>query len=262
MLKHRLAWLTGFLPALLLVVGLVSTGSVWVWQTGIRDQVEELRSERFRFSLLHLKSALESGLRLGNTVADLATTDALIAQVRDHQPDILSIDVFDAQGDVVFSTDPGGLGLKLPTAWVPTCLRSDDKAFWRGQDADGGVQCVGLVNAFGQAAGGVLLRHRWSARASDGLALPTDWPWLTVTVLALTVLSAWLATVVVAPLDAAATRLHNHLTGGTLPATGAEEAEALGLGPATAALQAMHTQSRWLAEADAEADQLDRQEAA
>lgn len=259
MVWRRLSLLAGFLPALALLVAVVSAGSVWIWQSGIRDQVESLRGERFRFSLLHVKSALEAGLRLGNTVTDLGGTEALIGQVRDHQPDILSIDVYDAQGDVVFSTDPSGLGLKLPPAWAQACLRPDDKTPWSGQDADGGVQCVGLVNAFGQAAGGVLLRHRWSLRTAEGLALPNDWPALAAAVAALVVAAAWAAAALVQPLERLAARLRGQLEHKD-PLTPAE-AQA-GFGPAPAALQALSEQEQWLAQTDAEADRLDRQEAA
>ncbi len=261
MMWRRLVLMSSFLVGLLVVVLVVAGGSLWLWQDAINDRVEALRNERFRFSLMDLKATLEAGLRLGNNTADLAGTDALVAQVRDRQPDILSIDVYDAQGDVLFSTDPSGRGLKLPPTWQPPCLNPDTTG-WAGLDADGGVQCVGLVNAFGQAAGGVLLRHRHAARTTAGLALPTDWPWLAAMVMALMAATAWAAARVVRPLHRQAHALRTQLENlATSPPTAAAP-DASALGPAAAALAALQAHDRWLLETDAEADRLDAQEAA
>lgn len=260
---RRLVLVSGFLGGLLMVVLVVAGGSLWVWQDAINDRVEALRSERFRFSLMDMKATLEAGLRLGNNTADLAGTDTLVAQVRDRQPDILSIDVYDAQGDVLFSTDPSGRGLKLPPAWQTPCLNPDTTG-WVGLDADGGVQCVGLVNAFGQPAGGVLLRHRHAARTTAGLTLPADWPQLAALVMALMAATAWAAAKVVRPLHRHAHALRMQLDSlATTPTpTAAAAPDVNTLGPAAAALAALQAHDRWLLATDAEADQLDAQEAA
>ncbi|MBY0465878.1 MAG: hypothetical protein K2W33_13145 [Burkholderiales bacterium] len=260
-MRRQLALVSGFLVSLVWLVMLVAGGALWMWQDGIHDRVEALRSERFRFSLMDMKATLEAGLRLGNSTADLTGTGALVAQVRDRQPDILSIDVYDAQGDVLFSTDPSGRGLKLPPAWRQPCLNPDTTG-WAGLDADGGVQCVGLVNAFGQPAGGVLLRHRYAARTTADLRLPTDWPGLAAMVIALMGLTAWAAARVVRPLHQQAHALRAQLD--ELYHTPAPpDVSALDtLGPAHAALAALQAHDRWLRETDAEADRLDAQEAA
>ena len=259
---RRLVLMSGFLGGLWMIVLVVAGGSLWMWQDAINDRVEALRSERFRFSLMDMKATLEAGLRLGNNTADLAGTDALVTQVRDRQPDILSIDVYDAQGDVLFSTDPSGRGLKLPPAWRQACLNPDTTG-WAGIDADGGVQCVGLVNAFGQAAGGVLLRHRHAARTTAGLTLPADWPRLAALVVALMAAAAWAAARVVRPLHRQARALRTQLESlATTPTAPAATSDANTLGPATAALTALQAHDRWLLDTDAEADRLDAQEAA
>ena len=260
-MRRQLALVSGFLGSLVLLVTLVAGGALWIWQDGINDRVEALRSERFRFSLMDIKATLEAGLRLGNSTADLTGTDALVAHVRDRQPDILSIDVYNAEGDVLFSTDPSGRGLKLPPAWRPPCLNPDTTG-WSGLDADGGVQCVGLVNAFGQPAGGVLLRHRYAVRTTADLRLPTDWPWLAAMVIALMSVVAWAAVRVVRPLHEQAHALRTQLDNLYNTPAPSTVSDVDTLGPASAALSALQAHDRWLRETDAEADRLDAQEAA
>lgn len=258
-MARRILLLSGFVPALLMSVALMALGSVWIWQGGVRDEVERLRSERFRFSLLHLKATLEAGLRLGNAVNDLGGTPDLIAQVRDHQPDILSVDVYGPQGEVVYSTDTGGLGASLPAEWAESCLAGAAQEPWAGQDVDGGVQCVGLLNAFGQPAGGVLLRHRWSVRATQGLTVPTEWPWMLAGGVLLMLLMAVWAARQMQPLELAARQLRQRLeTGEGGPVNGDLAAPER----IDAALQALQAQEQSLEQTDAEADRLDRQEAA
>jgi hypothetical protein len=261
---RRLSMMAGFWPTLVLQMLLLSAAAVWVWQSGIRNEVEDLRSERFRFSLLHVKSVLESGLRLGNATADLPGATSLIREVRDRQPDILSIDIFDAQGDVLFSTDPGGLGLKVPAAWTQACLRADAGNPWIDQDVDGGVQCAALVDAFGQGTGGVVLRHRRSARAAPELTLPEDWPVLATVVAVLMLAAAVAAVVAVQPLQRQARQLRAAVeaTSGTGQPVPDGTVVSDPFGPATKALQALSDQDRWLAQTDAEADRLDRLESA
>ena len=257
---RHMSLMAGFMVALTLVVAGVAFGSLWIWQNSIREQVEALRSERFRFSLMEVRAGLEAGLRLGNTTVDLTGTEDIIAQVRNRQPDILSIDVFDAQTDVLFSTDQGAKGRKLPPAWAVPCQRPD-AASWRGRDLDGGVQCVSLVNAFGEPAGGILLRHRLSERTVAGLSLPANWPALAAWVAALMFAATWAAVWMVDPLQKRARALREALHSGqtTLPSSVAETCETFG--PAAAAVGAMQAHEVWLQETDAEADRLDRQEA-
>lgn len=249
----------GFVPWLLGVAVCVMASGAWIWQSGTREQVELLRQERFRFSLNHTKAALESGLQLGNSTADLPGAQALIAQVRDRQPDIFSIDIYDALGKVVISTDPGGVGLKLPAAWAPVCLKLGNEP-WSTTDAEGGVQCVGLVNPFGQIAGSVLIRHRLTEPISAVTAGSADRMGFIAGVVFVVMALGLMATGVARPLERHTRRLQLQLRkpGSTegQPPTG----PAVVFGPEAIAMAAVAEQSAWLSSADAEADVLDAQE--
>jgi hypothetical protein len=210
---------------------------------------------------MEVRSGLEAGLRLGNTTADLIGTETIIEQVRNRQPDILSIDVFDAQAEVLFSTDQSAKGRRLPPDWAAPCLQPDAES-WRGRDLDGGVQCVSLVNAFGEPGGGILLRHRRSASSVAGLALPADWLGLATLMAAMMLAAGSAAVWMLRPLQRRAHSLKEAVetqANGGMPAV-SSECEVFG--PASAALQAIQAHDAWLREVDTEADRLDRQEAA
>jgi Tfp pilus assembly protein PilN len=257
---RRTSLRAGFGVVLLALVLLVSLGVFVIWQQGVRQQLDALREERFRFSLAHVKTSLEASLLLGMTAHDLPGAQALIGQVRSRQPDILSIDVFDPQGQVVFSTDPGAVGLQVPHTWSGPCLKQGGNP-WSTHADDADLQCVGLVNAFDQPAGGVLLRHRLPSRNNPGLALlDVGLGWLAALLAVLA--GGWvLAGSVVRPLERRAQHLRTQLALATaLPDKPLAEADAH-FGPAKQALQALVTQHTRLRDTDAEAERLDRMEA-
>lgn len=154
--------------ALLLALALlVAFGSGWVlWQTQQDQTIESLRAGRFRFGLNRVRNALESGLNLGIPATELPGAQALIDQVRAEEQDILSIDVFDAQGRVLLSTDISGVRERVPTQWLTPCLGQTAKSESL-VDRDAVLQCGPLLNAYDRVVGGVLLRHRPFAERAD-----------------------------------------------------------------------------------------------
>jgi hypothetical protein len=257
---RRSSLLAGLGAALLVLALLVSLGVFSIWQQGVREQLDAHREERFRFSLAHVKTSLEASLLLGMTAHDLPGAQALINQVRNRQPDILSIDVFDPQGQVVFSTDPGAVGLQVPGTWSEPCLKQGGNP-WTTHADDADLQCVGLTNAFDQPAGGVLLRHRLPSRNNPGLALLDVGPlWLGVLLVVLT--GGWvLGASVIRPLERRAQHLREQLALATDASHVAPLEADPQFGPATQALQSLAAQHARLSDTDAEAERLDRMEA-
>ena len=263
----RVWLLRGPLMGLLLSVGLLVWGIGWIWQQASQADVSALQRERYRFSLFQVKSALESGLRLGNALADLGQVSGTLDDWRQRQPDVLSVDVSDASGQVVFSTDPRGAGLALPSPWLQPCLSAQNTT-WQTTDADGGLQCIAVVNAFGQPAGVVWVRYRTGDPMSGTLSEPLNTPaiWVTaLAVLAIVTTALWRAARPLA--DTAQAWAEQLDTVGTR--TGSLTLEGASRTPPSAAPSAMdaacHSLVRhhqWLQATDAEADQLDRQEAA
>lgn len=117
-----------------------------------------LRESRFQFALNKVRGALESGLRLGLPLPDLPGAQESIQQNRQHEPVILSIDVFDVQGRIVFTTDSGGVGSNIPGDWRAACLDAGRNSR-RGQDEEGRFLCGAVLNGYEQIVGGVVLRY-------------------------------------------------------------------------------------------------------
>ena len=147
--------------SLVLCIALLATLIVTAlaWRFSVDQQIEALREDRFRFSLGNVRAALESALQLGFLETDLPGAQSLIEQVLARQADILSIEVFDTQGRILYTTDRAGLGAVVPPAVREVCL--DRKAGFRAvDDEDARRQCVVLVNSYEQAVGAVMIRYR------------------------------------------------------------------------------------------------------
>lgn len=154
-----------FALTLLLALGLTLAAAVISWTTAIEQRNAMLRESRFQFSLNSARSALESGLRLGLLLSDLPGAKELIDQNRMQERVILSIDVFDDKGQIVFTTDSTGVSANIPLAWLDNCLNKQRRN-WSGQDDEGRLLCGPLVNGYEELVGGVLLRYRLNNRAS------------------------------------------------------------------------------------------------
>ncbi len=145
------------LTALLLFVAtLLGTG--WVWRNHAENQIDQLRQDRYQFSLGTLKAVAESGLEFGAEMDSLPGIPQMIADIRSRQRDVISIDVFDIKGRVTTSSDRANLGSTLPNQWRDPCL-SAGGAILGAQDDDALVQCTALTNSFGQVTGGIALHY-------------------------------------------------------------------------------------------------------
>ena len=163
-----------FAVALVLTLALTLTAAVFAWLSALEQRGTILRESRFEFSLNNVKSSLELGLELGLPLHDLPGAQELIERNRMQEPVILSIDIFDANGHIVFTTETAGVGANLPQAWMAPCL-SRERSNWSSQDDAGNVLCGSVMNGYDQVAGGVVLRYRLPNRASAFGVLGRYW---------------------------------------------------------------------------------------
>lgn len=129
----------------------------------------DLREGRYAYVLAQLKQRVEAPLSLGLQVESLGYLQRLLEQEAAADPDILSIDLFDARGSQLFTTDADDIRAAVPQAWLQEvqALPAPDpeaerrgEAYWLAEERDGRVLGVALFNDFGLLVGGLALRHR------------------------------------------------------------------------------------------------------
>jgi hypothetical protein len=255
----------GFLLSLLALLIVTLLGTSLAWRNSTKERIDQLRADRYRFSLGSLRTAAESGLKLGLETGELPGIQGLIADARALQRDIISIDVFDARGRVTLSSDRAGLGTSTPAEWREPCLAARGEMI-ASSDSDSQVQCAALLNAYEQVVGGIALRYKsitapvissLMASAQDDEAQPNAMRHrMPLTLLAIPIgllavgaaLGGWAARSVRQQLVAAGEALHS----------GAHDHDLPLLGPVGPALQALQARSDQMARIDAELESIDQ----
>lgn len=153
----------------------VSTLGAWAWQALDAQQNERLRQARFQFSVAEVRNALNASLQLGVGLQDLPNAQTQIDAAFKQHADVLSMDLADANGQIVFSTDASGLGARVPIAWVARCVaalsaESNDAAQVHGESAEAQWRCAPLVDGIGQVAGVLVLRYGGADAAAARIA--------------------------------------------------------------------------------------------
>jgi hypothetical protein len=256
----------GFLLSLLALLVVTLLGTSLAWRNSTKERIDQLRADRYRFSLGSLRSAAESGLKLGLETGELPGIQTLIADARALQRDIIAIDVFDVRGRVTLSSDRAGLGTSEPAEWREPCLAARGEIL-ASRDSDSEVQCAALLNAYEQVVGGIALRYKAmsapvlsgviaSAQSSDAALGDALRNRVLLTVLGIPLallalggaLGAWVSRSIGQQLDAAQGAIQSGHASGALPL----------LGPVSPALQALQARSDQMAKLDAELEAIDQ----
>ncbi len=152
----------GFAPRISIVVA--SILCVGVTLTGIlgihkyERTSADLITSRFQFIVNDIRQNIELQMDLGLSLVNLqGISQELEGYLTDRQ--ILSIEVFDDTGTVLFSTDPSFEGDLVSEQWISLWRSSLDKDSWSMLESDAGVVGVSLKNNFGQDVGSLALRY-------------------------------------------------------------------------------------------------------
>jgi len=245
--RLSLGWRFAAMLGLLVAVALAGSGGFWL--SALSRDSAAMRESRFQFSLNSVRAALEGGLHLGLLLPGLPGGQNLIDRRRAEERDILSIDVFDDAGRILFSTDSGGVAAQVPEPWRAPCLAARQNP-WQSQDDIGALQCLALVNAFDKTVGGVVMRYRAATRTDLLSALLQRWHAGAALWLALLVVGGglgWLAY----------RRVERRLDAGRAALMGEASAAATADGPGQDVRRALDARERELDAADREADRLD-----
>ncbi|WP_034293022.1 hypothetical protein [Herbaspirillum sp. RV1423] len=189
-----------YVMALALALLLMASAGILAWSQALEQHGAALREGRFEFGLNTIRGNLESGLQVGLQLPEQKATQQLIEQVHAQERVILSVDIFDAQGHIVFTTDGGGVGANIPAAWRNNCLTSA-RTDWSTQDDEGRLLCGSVINGFGEVAGGVALRYRLANRAGTFGQFGAFWILALVWAAALTLIGGMFGWMLLRPLE-------------------------------------------------------------
>jgi hypothetical protein len=240
-----------FVAVLIGALALLLAGFWILSQARLNSERIELRDSRFRFSLGVVRVGLEGGLRLGFTPSEIPLAPALLEQARSREKDILSVDVFDPSGRILFTTDQGGLGAKVPATWRDQCLATPPSEVWTAKDDDDRLQCAVVLDALDVKAAGVLLRYRLERYDWFFGASPRDIGWFVIALATFTALGGLSGWLLVRPLERRILKAADAVIGEVVAGDDAV------VGPVGTAMRAVVDFEAAVSTVEAEADSLD-----
>lgn len=117
-----------------------------------------LLGSRFEAVLRDMENTIETSLALGLPLNTLHNTQSLIEREMRQDPLILSIEVFEANGNIVFATDRDFIGDLIGDEWLEARRGRDPAGVWRLREEDALVIGVALTNSLDLEIGGIALR--------------------------------------------------------------------------------------------------------
>lgn len=111
---------------------------------------------------LDLAARVDAGLNIGLPLSAMSNLQEVFQREAASDPDILSIDAFDARGRILYSSDPARVGAAAPAEWPRAAASSRQWRIEGGTDFVGGVSAR---NSFDSLEGALALRY--AKRAFD-----------------------------------------------------------------------------------------------
>ena len=123
----------------------------------LEDILSSMVRSRYGVVVDAIRRNVEDRLALGIPFYQQRDVQGILELYKAEDPQILEIEAFNVQGDVLFDSDRGVVGSRAPAHWVR--MLTDNQRFFSDQDEDGKVVGVTVMGAFGQVAGAVVLRY-------------------------------------------------------------------------------------------------------
>ena len=141
----------------ILGVGLAMTVTLSVHM--FERTLTDFLSSRFEFELNDIRRRIETQLDLGIEFPDLQGVPEELDEYLRADKQILSIEVFDDTGIVLFSTDPSFVGDLVAEEWVNAWRISRSRGVWSSLERDARVVGVPLRDNLGREVGSLALRY-------------------------------------------------------------------------------------------------------
>ncbi len=119
----------------------------------------DLLTSRFQFVVNDIRNKIETQMDLGLALSTLQDVSEELETYRNDDEMILSIEVFDENGSVLFSTDPSFIGDLVSEDWVFEWRANQNFSSWSRLERDAGVVGVPIQNNLNQNVGSLALRY-------------------------------------------------------------------------------------------------------
>jgi len=123
-----------------------------------RSIAERILQERLVLSGQLVENNIQASLALGMSFSDIGTLPGALERERGTDSMILSIDVFDDEGKLLYSTDRLRLTRPVPARWLDAARRSGGSD-WFVRDGTDSAAANNVKNSFGLTIGHVVVRY-------------------------------------------------------------------------------------------------------
>ncbi len=108
---------------------------------------------------LGIENTIQSSLALGLSFGELSTLPALLERERTADRLIAGIDVFDAAGKILYSSDAARVGARVPESWSTAAAAPDKDNEWHVEGKEHLIAGIALKNNFDLTVGFLCLRY-------------------------------------------------------------------------------------------------------
>jgi hypothetical protein len=161
--------LISMILVLFIVMGLIFMMSYFKFQTTLATLIQN----RLTVISITMGESIESAIDLGLGLGEMRTAEEVIARAKRNDPGIVSIHIFDNNGQILYSTQKEMAGTNVPPYVLHAPIESDGRA-WRLDRGNSFVNGVSLLNSFDQMIGGIVLTYSKDAYNTKVAALTTS----------------------------------------------------------------------------------------
>jgi len=123
-----------------------------------RETLRRVVENRFGYVLQDVVRTTTLGLDLQLPLAEITSLQGALDRARAEHADLRYVEIFDAEGRILFSTDPTTVGDALPDAWIYQNTGTEG-GLWRRRDEGDLVLGQAVRSRFDQVVGGVVLAY-------------------------------------------------------------------------------------------------------
>ena len=143
--------------AVILAAGVAMTTALSVHM--FERTLADVLASRFEFVLNDLRQRIETQMDLGLALPVLQGVPEELEEYLQADEQLLSIEVFDDTGIVLFSTDPSFVGDLVAEEWILAWRASRDREVWSDIQRDARVVGVPMHDNLGRKVGSIALRY-------------------------------------------------------------------------------------------------------